>query len=126
MLGFVPQDIADCHWQVPSACVTSPSAFVMLEVRASACGATHSGQVIVLSSLAVPTDYGREHAHSEALPTTTIPTSHWFLVCCKCRLPPARLARSYQAASDVLIAAYCVSPSLLMLFRYPPRENVEN
>lgn len=35
MLGFVPQGGAGCHWQAPSARVTSPSAFVILEVRAS-------------------------------------------------------------------------------------------
>lgn len=48
MLGFVPQGGASCHWQVPSARVTSSSAFVILEVRVSACGTSHSGQVIVL------------------------------------------------------------------------------
>ena len=48
MLGFVPQGSAGCHWHASSACVTSPSAFVILEVRASACDTSHSGQVIVL------------------------------------------------------------------------------
>lgn len=98
MLGFVPQGGADCHWQATSARVTSPSAFVILEVRASACGTSHSGQVIVLF---VP----------EAPATTVVPTSHWSLVCCKCRLPPARLARSHQAASDRLVAMCCLSPA---------------
>lgn len=48
MLGFVPQGGAGCHWQASSARVTSPSAFVILEVRAAACGTLHSGQVIAL------------------------------------------------------------------------------
>lgn len=73
-----------------------------------------------------PMIYGREYTQREAPATTVVPGSHWFLLCCKCRLPPARLARSYQAASDVLVAIYCVTPSLPMRFRYAPTQHVED
>lgn len=48
MLGFVRRHGGSCHWQVASARGTSPSAFVILEVRAAACCTSCCGQVIVL------------------------------------------------------------------------------